>query len=93
MIEHSGSNYTAFIAWLRTPFSALMMVLLLIALFRHAALGLQVIVEDYVHSAAKIPTLIIVRLSCFVLVAAGRLSTMTMSWPTADVLRVAFSGS
>jgi succinate dehydrogenase / fumarate reductase membrane anchor subunit len=65
MIEHSASDYTAFIAWLRTPFSALMMVLLLVALFHHAALGLQVIVEDYVHSAAKIPTLIIMRLSCF----------------------------
>ena len=83
MIEHSGSDYTAFIAWLRTPFSALMMVLLLIALFHHAALGLQVIVEDYVHSAAKIPTLITVRLSCFALVAAGTLA----------VLRVAVSGS
>jgi succinate dehydrogenase / fumarate reductase membrane anchor subunit len=57
-----------------------MMALLLIALFYHTALGLQVVVEDYLHSAVKIPTLILVRLGCFVLAAAGILA----------VLRIAF---
>jgi succinate dehydrogenase hydrophobic anchor subunit len=33
-------------AWLRAPFSTLMMVLLLVALFYRAALGPQVIIED-----------------------------------------------
>jgi succinate dehydrogenase / fumarate reductase membrane anchor subunit len=82
MIEHGGSDYTAFIAWLRTPFSTLMMVLLVAALFHHAALGLQVIIEDYVHSAVKILALIIMRLGCFTLAATGILA----------VLRVALRG-
>ena len=34
------------------------MVLLLTALFYHTALGLQVVIEDYVHSAMKIPVLL-----------------------------------
>ncbi len=82
MIMHGGDDYIAVTAWLRTPFAMLMMVLLLAAVFHHSALGLQVIIEDYVHSAAKIPALIIMRLSCFALAAAGILA----------VLRVALSG-
>ena len=40
-IAHTGSDYPVFIAWLRTPFAAGGMILLLIALFHHTALGLQ----------------------------------------------------
>jgi succinate dehydrogenase / fumarate reductase, membrane anchor subunit len=82
IIAHRGSDYTVFIAWLKTPLAALMMVLLLVALFSHTALGLQVIIEDYLHSAAKIPALVLVRLGCFALAAAGILA----------VLRIALGG-
>ncbi len=82
IIAHTGSDYTAFIAWLRTPFSAILMILLLIALFHHAALGLQVVIEDYVHSAAKFAAVIVVRLGCVALAITGIVAT----------LRIAFSG-
>lgn len=74
IIAHSRSDYTGFVAWLRLPLSTLMMTLLLVALFYHTALGLQVIIEDYVHSAIKIPALIVVRLACVGLVATGILA-------------------
>ena len=82
MIAHAGSDYVAFIAWLRMPSSTLMMVLLLVASFYHMALGLQVIIEDYVHSSVKLLALIIMRLGCFTVAAAGVLA----------ILRVALSG-
>ncbi len=82
MIVHGGDDYIEVAAWLRTPFSTLMMVLLLAAVFHHSALGLQVIIEDYVHSAVKIPTLVIMRLGCFALAATGILAA----------LRIALSG-
>ncbi len=36
--------------WFSSPVNALLMVLMLFALFFHAKLGLQVVVEDYIHS-------------------------------------------
>lgn len=82
LIAHSGSDYTVFVAWLRAPLVTLLMILLLVTLFYHTALGLQVVIEDYVHSAVKIPALIAMRLGCVICVVAGLLAT----------LRIAFAG-
>ena len=71
IIAHTGSEYATFIAWLRTPLVGILMILLLIAIFYHTALGLQVVIEDYVHSRAKFAALVAVRLGCFALAAAG----------------------
>jgi succinate dehydrogenase / fumarate reductase membrane anchor subunit len=45
----AGSGYVQVRAWLASPVSASLMVLLIISTFYHARLGLQVVVEDYVH--------------------------------------------
>ena len=50
MIGLTGASYDTSIAWMQSPFNAIMMVLLIIATFHHVQLGLQVCVEDYVHS-------------------------------------------
>jgi succinate dehydrogenase / fumarate reductase, membrane anchor subunit len=81
LIALTGSDYNAFIAWLKAPFVAILMVLLLIALFHHMALGLQVVVEDYVHSdRAKIPTVVAIRLACFALAVAGIFATVRIAF-------------
>lgn len=82
IIAHAGSDYTAFIAWLRTPFAAGGMVLLLIALFHHTALGLQVVIEDYVHSGARFAAVIATQLCCYGLAVTGIVA----------LLRIAFGG-
>lgn len=79
IIAHTGADYTAFVAWMRNPITDILMGLLLIALFYHAALGLQVIVEDYVHSGARFAAMIAVRFACFTLGAAGILATLRMA--------------
>jgi succinate dehydrogenase / fumarate reductase membrane anchor subunit len=76
IIAHSGGDYASFIGWLRSPIVAVLMILLLIALFNHIALGLQVVIEDYVHSAAKFAWLIAARLSCYALALAGIVATL-----------------
>lgn len=80
IIVHTGSDYAAFIGWLRMPFATIPMILLLIALFHHAALGLQVVIEDYVHSGAKFAAVIAVRLSCFALATAGIVATLSVAF-------------
>ncbi|CAD7053391.1 succinate dehydrogenase, hydrophobic membrane anchor protein [Pseudorhizobium halotolerans] len=82
VIALTGSDHAAFVAWLETPFATICMLLLLIALFHHTALGLQVIIEDYVHSGAKFAAIIATRLGCFALAVAGIVAT----------LRIAFAG-
>jgi succinate dehydrogenase / fumarate reductase membrane anchor subunit len=71
IIAHTGSDYATFTAWLRTPLASILMILLLIALFYHTALGLLVVIEDYVHSGAKFAAHVAVRLGCFALATAG----------------------
>jgi succinate dehydrogenase / fumarate reductase, membrane anchor subunit len=78
IIAHTGSDYTTFVAWLRAPLVATLMILLLIALFHHTALGLQVVIEDYIHSGAKFAAVIAVRLGCFAFAIAGLVATLRM---------------
>ncbi|WBY15929.1 succinate dehydrogenase, hydrophobic membrane anchor protein [Erythrobacteraceae bacterium WH01K] len=44
-------SYSTVTEWLSGPVSAAAMVLLIISVFWHARLGLQVLIEDYVHEA------------------------------------------
>ena len=80
IIAHTGSDYATFIVWLRTPFAAILMSLLLIALFYHTALGLQVVIEDYVHSGVKFAAAMAVRLGCFAFATAGIVAALHIAF-------------
>ena len=81
LIARAGDDYGAFILWLRSSFTSVSMVLLLIALFYHMALGLQVVVEDYVHTdRIKMPTVVVIHLGCFALAAAGIIATLRIAF-------------
>ena len=57
------NGYDQSINWLQSPLNATGMVLLFGTLYFHAASGLQVVVEDYVHNKGlKIMSLIIIKL-------------------------------
>ncbi|HEX3974504.1 MAG TPA: succinate dehydrogenase, hydrophobic membrane anchor protein [Stellaceae bacterium] len=83
IISLTGAPRADVVAWLHSPFVAITMVLLLIATFYHMALGIQVVVEDYVHSEwSKITLLMLNKFVAFALAAAGIFA----------VLRIAFQG-
>ena len=57
------NGYDQSIKWLQSPLNATGMVLLFGTLYFHAASGLQVVVEDYVHNEGlKIMSLILIKL-------------------------------
>ena len=62
VIGVAGSDYLTFVAWLSSPLVAGLMILLLVATFHHAQLGLQVVIEDYVHDeGVKIAALLVMK--------------------------------
>lgn len=59
MLGLAGADYEDVRAWLGGQFNATMMILLVVAAFWHAKLGLEVVIQDYVHGrAAKIASLL-----------------------------------
>ena len=81
VVAHIGADHASAVVWLGSPLTAIAMILLVVATFAHMALGLQVVIEDYVHhEATKIASLVLVRLACWALGAAALFA----------VLRVAF---
>ncbi|MAE44118.1 MAG: succinate dehydrogenase, hydrophobic membrane anchor protein [Magnetovibrio sp.] len=71
-----GADHATFKAWVGSFGNGLMLVLFIIALFHHAQLGLQVVIEDYVHGeTAKMALLIAVKFAFF-FIGAGSVSAV-----------------
>jgi len=52
VIHLSGASHQTVIDWLSSPWTLAPMLALIIATFHHLQLGLQVVIEDYVHHEA-----------------------------------------
>lgn len=80
IIRLVGADLETVREWVATPMPAILLVLLLIATFWHASLGLQVVVEDYVHTPlTKLGLVIVVRLGCFAFAVAGIYAVLSMA--------------
>ncbi|MGE5546939.1 MAG: succinate dehydrogenase, hydrophobic membrane anchor protein [Solirubrobacterales bacterium] len=53
VIGLAGADYAVFKGWLGRPFNATMMLLVMLTAIYHAVLGVQVVVEDYVHTESS----------------------------------------
>ena len=66
-------------AWMKSPLSAALMLSFLLAGFWHMKLGLQVVIEDYVHAEwAKVTCLVVNNLVSIFLALAATLSVLKM---------------
>lgn len=45
-----GADHATVAEWIGRPLPAVVLVLLIVATFHHAQLGMQVVIEDYVHA-------------------------------------------
>jgi succinate dehydrogenase / fumarate reductase membrane anchor subunit len=80
LLQHVADDYATLAAWLRRPPAAVLMALLLMALCYHMALGLKVIVEDYVHvERVKVPAVALIHLLSAALAVAGIFATLRIA--------------
>lgn len=69
LVSMTTLDYMAAIGWLQTPMTSILLILFVFALFYHAQLGMQVVIEDYVgNEALKITSIILLK---FVMLFAG----------------------
>jgi succinate dehydrogenase / fumarate reductase membrane anchor subunit len=80
LLTHSRVDHEIFQAWLGHPVNAGLMIALLVAMFYHAKLGAQVIIEDYVHpESAKIAALLVTQFLLFLLGAIAIVAVLKIA--------------
>jgi len=50
LVRLPALDYATVVAWLRQPVAAIPMLLLIVSVFYHFRLGVQVFIEDYLHN-------------------------------------------
>lgn len=73
-------DYWAVSAWVGEPLHAILLLLLLGTVLYHSSLGVQVVIEDYVHHpGGKVAALVFVRFAHVAMGVAGLYSVVTLS--------------
>ena len=77
----AGADQAAISQWLGAPLTLGALSLTLIAAFYHAVLGLQVVIEDYIHTkAVKLTLIILIQFAAFAFTAAGIIALLTLAF-------------
>tara|TARA_R110002110_G_scaffold85816_4_gene223889 strand:+ start:231902 stop:232279 length:378 start_codon:yes stop_codon:yes gene_type:complete len=50
MIIVTGADHAATVEFISSPINSVLLILLIVATFYHGQLGLQVVIEDYIHT-------------------------------------------
>lgn len=80
MIVLAGAPLPRVGLWMGHPVVAALLIALLVAVFHHAQLGLQVVIEDYVHAeSTKLVLLLVAKGACWLLAAIGILAVVKVS--------------
>jgi len=58
MMQMAGFDYESVRSWIGRPSNSVLLLLLCVTLAYHSVLGVQVVIEDYVHGPLKIATLV-----------------------------------
>lgn len=75
------AEYGTLLSWVQQPLVTVALVLLVIAVFYHAQLGLQVIIEDYISShARRTVVLLLSNLLCLFFGTVGVVSVLKIAF-------------
>lgn len=73
-LDYAGAH-----ALVAQPLNAVLLLAFVVAVFWHAQLGLQVVIEDYVHSGWQVVLQILVKFLCFLGAAASALAVIRIA--------------
>lgn len=83
LVIYNGASYASVAAFLSNPIVAVVMALVIVSVFVHMRIGMQVIIEDYVHGEGG--KLVLLILNNFFTVIVGGLALFA-------VLKLGFGG-
>lgn len=83
LIGLKGADYATFHTWMARPFNASLMILTVLMVLFHAQLGIQMVVEDYVHSPVK---------KYAAMIGSKLISAFLAVYMTVSILKVAVGG-
>ena len=72
----TDSSYESALNIVSNPFNATLLILLIVSIFWHSQLGLQVVIEDYISNKTKRMSLIIIMK--FIMTAVGALTVLSV---------------
>ncbi len=74
-------DYATMIAWIKSPLVAVALVLYFAAMFYHAALGVQVVIEDYVgNEGVKLVSIVLSKFALFAFGAAAVFAVLKIAF-------------
>ena len=81
LVAIGSADHAQTVHWIRSPAVSIALLLTIAALFHHAQLGLQVVIEDYVHAEwKKIAVLITVKLLAIAIAATAAFSVFKIAF-------------
>jgi succinate dehydrogenase / fumarate reductase membrane anchor subunit len=80
VIAHVGAELSAVEEWLGRPANAAAMILFVAATFHHGQLGMQVMIEDYVHhEGLKVAAIVTVKLASALLALTSAIAALQVA--------------
>ena len=81
ILSLGNGDHAVATAWMQSPLNAVLSLLLIFATFHHMQLGLQVVIEDYIHvEYMKIVMLVIVKGASLLLGVAAAFAVLKVSF-------------
>lgn len=81
LINLATADHATVVAWLSSPVTAVLLCALIVATFHHGQLGLQVVLEDYVHTEwLKLMSIVLTKLLALLLAAICLFAVLSIAF-------------
>lgn len=80
LVAIGAADHAQTVHWIRSPAVSIALILTIVAIFHHTQLGLQVVVEDYIHTEwLKIALIVAVKLGAIAAAATAGFSVLRIA--------------